>query len=132
MSIKDDIKNSKDLREEIYETSWKKLIKQENGSVEEKPIKVLIKELDFGQRLDIFDNPKYKTFDGQPDFMNIAPLIVIATVFDPDTGLPVFANTKEDVALIRSKSKGPMQDIINKALEVNAMEPDAQENAKNE
>lgn len=123
-----------DLNEKVIAIDgWKRNVKDANGVViGTEPIKVLVRELSVGSRLDVFNDPKNMTFDGRTDMKKATPLIVIASVFDPVTKEPVFKDSPEDIKLIRGKAQAAIKQIVEAALEMNAVEEGSQEAAKNE
>lgn len=57
--------------------------------------------------------------DGAIDLDKLYPMLVIATVFDPETGAKVF--DAEDMALIQEKSAASIEFIAQKAMAMSGM-----------
>lgn len=123
MSLRDNIKNCKDLKNEIVEVPrW--------FNPDGTPIKVLVKELSSGERLKLYDQYTDKQ-TGNVNALEANPAIVIATVFDPITGESVFTNCDEDRALLNGKSTDAVGFLLQKAMSMNGMDKGAVDEAKN-
>jgi hypothetical protein len=57
--------------------------------------------------------------DGGVDLDRLYPMLIIATVFDPETGESVFA--EEDMPALQDKSAGAIEFVAQKAMEMSGM-----------
>ena len=61
------------------------------------------------------------TPDGNVDLDRLYPMLVIATVFDPETGLQVFS--EDDMQALQDKSASAVEVVAQKAMEMSGMTP---------
>lgn len=61
--------------------------------------------------------------DGTVDMEKMYPLLLIAAVYDPETGEKVFSN--EDVESLQEKSAAAVEFVAQKVMEVSGMTPKA-------
>ena len=57
--------------------------------------------------------------DGTVDLDRLYPMLIIATVFDPETEERIF--TEDDMALLQEKSAGAIEFVATKAMEMSGM-----------
>lgn len=57
--------------------------------------------------------------DGSVDLDRLYPMLIIATVYDPETSLPIF--DREDLALLQEKSASAIEVIAQKAMQMSGM-----------
>lgn len=63
------------------------------------------------------------TPDGGVDLERLYPMLVVATVFDPDTGEQVF--TEDDLHTLQEKSASAIEAVAQKAMQMSGMTPKA-------
>lgn len=63
------------------------------------------------------------TPDGGVDLDRLYPMLLITTVFDPETGMQVFA--EEDMQALQDKSASAVEFVAQKAMEMSGMTPNA-------
>jgi hypothetical protein len=111
MNIRETILNSNDIKKEVITV-------EEWGNV-----KIEIRTMSGLERANMLKSSVNK--DGTTDLVKLYPEVIIASVYDPDTGLKVF--TKEDRDIINSKSSACIEKVAKVALKLNGLDEDTHE-----
>ena len=115
MSIKERIKNAKDLKTEIV-----KIPEWDNVEIE-------VRTMTGSQRAEMY-SVAMSMEDGKFDQKSFQTAQIIASCYDPETGQPIF--TKDDASWLMEKSSGPLEKLINKIAKVSGLTRNALELAE--
>lgn len=106
MSLRDRIIASDDISKEIVTVpQWKLDVEVRTMSAVKRSQMLAVSTLD----------------DGNINLDKLYPMLIIATVYDPETGLPVFSN--EDMEALQEKSASAIEFIAQKAMKMSGMIP---------
>ncbi len=107
MDIKAKIKEAKDIKKEtIPVPEWK--------------VKVEVRSMTGAARAEMLDHVASK--DGFV-FRKLYPDILVACLYDPETGQPLFVDADKD--WLMQKSGGPIEMLANEAVKLSGLTPDA-------
>jgi hypothetical protein len=110
------------LRETIFAADD---IQSESVEIPEWGVTVEVRTMTAADRTTLQTNST--SADGKVDMTKFMPSVVIATVHDPETGLPVFQAS--DVPALLSKSGVIIERLAQKALQISGMEASSADNA---
>ena len=96
-------------------------IGKETLTVDQWGVDLEVRTMSAGQRSQMLQ--KCTLDDGTVDLDLLYPMLVIATVFDPETGEQVF--TPEDMAGLQEKSANSIELVAQKAMEMSGMTAEA-------
>lgn len=99
-------------------------ISSEEVDVPQWGVRVLVKGMSARDRLRIMQTATDPN-TGEVDVERVYPDVIIATVHDPESGLPVF--TDEDRGAILSKSYGAVEALASAGLRLSAIAPAQQD-----
>jgi hypothetical protein len=108
VSLRDRIIAADDIGKELVE-------------VPEWGVSVEVRTISTGMRSKMLKSAQTK--DGEVDLDRLYPMLLIATVFDPELDEPVFS--EDDYNLIQDKSAQAVERVAKKAMEMSGMVPDA-------
>jgi len=108
LSIKERIKQAKDLKSEIITIpEWDN-------------VKIEIRTITAKQRAELFQSAMK---DGSFDQQTLQMGQVISCCYDPDTKEKIF--TYDDISWLLEKASGPIEKIVNKMVRMSGLTPDA-------
>lgn len=108
MSLRDRILQTKDIKSNIV-------------NVEQWGVDLDIRTMTAGERSGLVASCSKP--DGTVDLEKMYPLLIIAAVYDPETGAKVF--TSEDMVALQDKSASAIEFVAQKVMEVSGMTPKA-------
>lgn len=115
---------AKSLRERILSAQD---IRSERVYVPEWDVEVEVRSMTGAQRARVLQGA---TVDGEVDLERLYPILLIETVYDPETGGPVFNPADRDA--LNSKNSGALERIAKVAMRLSGIEPGAEDAAKND
>ncbi len=108
MSLRDRILQTKDIKSNII-------------TVEQWGVDLDVRTMTAGERSSMVNSCTKP--DGTVDLEKMYPLLIIAAVYDPETGAKVF--TADDVAALQDKSASAVEFVAQKVMETSGMNPKA-------
>lgn len=115
---------AKSLRERILSAQD---IQSERVYVPEWDVEVEVRSMTGAQRARVLQGA---TVDGEVDLERLYPILLIETVYDPETGEPVFEAADRDA--LNAKNSGALERIAKVAMRLSGIEPGAEDAAKND
>lgn len=115
---------AKSLRERILSAQD---IQSERVYVPEWDVEVEVRSMTGAQRARVLQGA---TVDGEVDLERLYPILLIETVYDPETGEPVFEAADRDA--LNGKNSGALERIAKVAMRLSGIEPGAEDAAKND
>lgn len=115
---------AKSLRERILSAQD---IQSERVHVPEWDVEVEVRSMTGAQRARVLQGA---TVDGEVDLERLYPILLIETVYDPETGEPVFEAADRDA--LNAKNSGALERIAKVAMRLSGIEPGAEDAAKND
>ena len=114
---------AKSLREKILAA---KDIRSERVHVPEWGVEVEVRSMTGAQRARVLQGA---TVDGEVDLERLYPILLIETVYDPETGEPVFDAADRDA--LNAKNSGALERIAKVAMRLSGIDAGAEDAAKN-
>ena len=114
---------TKSLRERILSAQD---IQSERVHVPEWDVEVEVRSMTGAQRARVLQGA---TVDGEVDLERLYPILLIETVYDPETGEPVFEAADRDA--LNAKNSGALERIAKVAMRLSGIDAGAEERAGN-
>lgn len=108
MSLRDRILSADDISKQLVE-------------VQQWGVTVEVRTMSAGQRSRMIQSCSLP--DGSIDLDKLYPMLIVATVFDPATGIQVF--TENDMSLLQEKSASSIEFVAQKAMSMSGMTANA-------
>jgi hypothetical protein len=100
-------------------------LRHETITIPEWDVTIEVRSISVRQRADLL---KHATRDDEIDMGVFSPLLVIASVYDPETGEPAF--TADDVDLLMSQPAGLIDRLVKVAMQTSGLDAGAIETGK--